>query len=76
MSTLSKIILSLMGFRLKLFIGGPWLKKVSKQKNSLRHDFNKLLGLNFTSLIAAHGNILRDDAKKELEKVIKNTFKD
>lgn len=74
-SFLSKIILSLMGFRLGLFIGGPWLKKVSKQKGSLEHDFNQLLGLNFTSLVAAHGNILRGGAKKELEKVVLDAFK-
>ena len=74
-SVLSKIILSLIGFRLGLFIGGPWLKKVSKQKGSLEHDFKKLLSLNFTSLVAAHGNILRDNAKQELERVVINTFK-
>src|SRR6218665_873433 len=33
-SFLSKIILSLMGFRLGLFIGGPWLKRASRQKGS------------------------------------------
>jgi len=64
-----------MGFRLGLFIGGPWLKKVSRQKDSLEYDFNQLLSLNFTSLVAAHGNILRDDAKEELERVVINTFK-
>lgn len=74
-SFLSKIILLLMGFRLGLFIGGPWLKKVSRQKDSLEYDFNQLLSLNFTSLVAAHGNILRDDAKEELERVVINTFK-
>ena len=64
-----------MGFRLGLFIGGPWLKKVSRQKDSLEHDFNQLLSLNFISLVAAHGNILRDGAKEELERVVINTFK-
>ena len=75
-SFLSKVMLSLMGFHLGLFIGGPWLKKVSKQKNSLEHDFNQLLSLNFTSIVAAHGNIMKDSAKKELEKVVFETFKE
>ena len=73
-SFLSKIFLFLMGFRLGLFVGGPWLKKVSIQKNSMRSDFQKLLDLDFTNIVAAHGNILRDDAKSILEKMIAKTF--
>ncbi len=75
MSFLSKIILYLMGFRLGLFIGGPWLKKVSIQKNSLKVDFEQLLKLNFIHLIAAHGNVLKNTAKTELNKVVSSTFK-
>lgn len=74
-SFLSKLILSLMGFRLDLFIGGPWLKKVSTQKESLKYDFENLLDLDFTSLVAAHGNVLKYSAKIKLEKVIFETFK-
>lgn len=75
MSFLSKIILYLMGFRLGLFIGGPWLKKVSMQKNSLKVDFEQLLKLDFIHLIAAHGNVLKNTAKTELNKVVSSTFK-
>lgn len=74
-SFLSKFILSLMGFRLDLFIGGPWLKKASIQKESLKYDFENLLDLDFTSLVAAHGNVLKHSAKIKLEKVIFETFK-
>lgn len=74
-SFLSKIILFLMGFRLGLFIGGPWLKKVSTQKGSLKHNFYQLLNLDFTSLVAAHGNILKDDAKSKLTEIVSKTFK-
>lgn len=75
MSFLSKIILYVMGFRLGLFIGGPWLKKVSTQKNSLKVDFEQLLKLDFIHLIAAHGNVLKNTAKTELNKVVSSTFK-
>ncbi len=75
MSFLSKIILYLMRFRLGLFIGGPWLKKVSTQKNSLKVDFEQLLKLDFIHLIAAHGNVLKNTAKTELNKVVSSTFK-
>ena len=63
-----------MGFRLGLFVGGPWLKKVSIQKNSMRSDFQKLLDLDFTNIVAAHGNILEGNAKSILEKMIAKTF--
>ena len=72
---LSKIMLYLMGFRLKLFIGGPWLKAVSTQKNSLKSDFEKLLALDFVHVVAAHGNLLRNTAKIELREVVEQTFK-
>lgn len=75
MSFLSKIILYVMGFRLGLFIGGPWIKKVSTQKNSLKVDFEQLLKLDFIHLIAAHGNVLKNTAKTELNKVVSSTFK-
>lgn len=75
MSFLSKIILYVMGFRLGLFIGGPWLKKVSTQKNSLKVDFEQLLKLDFIHLIAAHGSVLKNTAKTELNKVVSSTFK-
>ena len=64
-----------MGFRLKLFIGGPWLKAVSTQKNSLKSDFEKLLALDFVHVVAAHGDLLRNTAKIELRKVVEQTFK-
>lgn len=74
MSFPSKIILSLMGFRLKLFIGGPWLKQVSRQKHSLQPDFAQLLQLDFQHLVAAHGNLLKDHAKIELQKLVETAF--
>lgn len=71
---LSKIIMYLMGFRLKLFIGGPWLKQVSEHKNSLKPDFERLLSLDFHHLVASHGNVLKHSAKTELQDVIQHTF--
>ncbi len=75
-SFISRIVLLLMGFRLTLFIGGPWLKRVSADKNSLQADFQRLLQLDFNSIVAAHGNVLKDTAKTELEKVVAKTFKE
>ncbi|RYY78680.1 MAG: hypothetical protein EOO69_10030 [Moraxellaceae bacterium] len=74
MSFFSKIILWLMGFRLGLFIGGPWLKRVTPQGMSLQTDFERLLQFDFDALIAAHGSPLTCNAKKQLIKVVKHTF--
>lgn len=75
-SFLSKIIIYLMGFRLGLFIGGPWLKRVTPKSTSLKNDFDRLLQLDFQHLVAAHGTVLIKSAKEELVKVVKKQFGD
>lgn len=70
----TKIILFIMGFRLGLFIGGPWLKRVTPQGQSLNADFESLLQLEFDALIAAHGAFLSTDAKRQLKAVVQQTF--
>lgn len=74
MSFLSKIILWLMGFRLGLFIGGPWLKRVTPQGQSMQANFARLLQLDFDALVAAHGTVLSTNAKKQLISVVQRTF--
>lgn len=71
---LSKIIIYLMGFRLTLFIGGPWLKKVTPKHGSLKSDFERLLKLDFEHLIAAHGTLLKNTAKQQLTEVVNKKF--
>ena len=71
-SFLSKIIIYLMGFRLGLFIGGPWLKRVTPKQGSLKSDFDRLLQLDFQHLISAHGVLLKDSAKDKLTSLINN----
>ncbi|MFW2055387.1 hypothetical protein F4U02_09015 [Acinetobacter haemolyticus] len=72
-SFLSKVIIYLMGFRLKLFIGGPWLKRVTPKGGSLKSDFDRLLQLDFQHLISAHGALLKDSAKDKLRFLINNS---
>ncbi|NNP70976.1 hypothetical protein [Acinetobacter sp. Ac_5812] len=73
-SLLSKIIIYLMGFRLGLFIGGPWLKRVTPKHGSLKSDFDRLLRLDFQHLVAAHGTVLENAAKEKLVNVVKKQF--
>lgn len=70
----TKFVVKLMGFGLGLFIGGPWLKKVTPKGKSLKQDFAKLLTLDFDNLISAHGKPLKSGVKNDLAAVVKKTF--
>jgi hypothetical protein len=74
-SSFTKLVLWLMGFRLTLLIGGPWLKRVTPKGSSLIHDFEKLQTLDFESIIAAHGGLLRGNAKAMLKEVMAKAFR-
>lgn len=74
MSFPTKIILWLMGFRVGLFLGGPWLKRVTPKDKNLESDFEQLLNLEFEHLVAAHGTVLMTNAKQQLMEVVKRTF--
>ena len=71
---LTRCALRLMGFKLTLLIGGPWLKRVTPQGGSLRPDFERLLALDFKHVVGAHGRLLRDAAKPMLESAIAKSF--
>lgn len=73
-SAFTKLVLWLMGFRLTLLIGGPWLKRVTAQGSSLKPEFERLLKLDFNHLVAAHGGLLRNEAKPMLKAAIAKTF--
>lgn len=73
-SIFTKLVLKLMGFRLTLFIGGPWLKRITPKGGSLLDDFEKLMALDFEHLVAAHGSLLRDEAKPLLKEAMAATF--
>lgn len=72
---LARVASLFMGFRKGLLIGGPWLKRVTGKGDSLKEDFEELLKLDFDSLIAAHGGLLKGDAKAQLGEVVQKTFK-
>ena len=71
----AKLLLRLMGFKLKLLIGKPWLKRVTPAGSSMRGDFEALLKLEFDSLVAAHGTPLLNNAHAKLSAVVSETFK-
>lgn len=74
-SAFTRLVLRLMGFRLTLLIGGPWLKRVTPKGSSLIHDFEKLQTLDFENIIAAHGGLLRGNAKAMLKEAMVKAFR-
>lgn len=58
----------MMGFITPAKIGPIWLKNVTqKRPAALRPDFDRLLSLDFSHLVAGHGVMLRDGAKAAIE---------
>ncbi len=70
----AKILLFFMGFRIKLLIGKPWLKRVTAKNKNMQEDFENLLKLDFDNLIAAHGTPLLGGAHERLKKIVKAEF--
>lgn len=62
-SFITRIAFKLMGFKIGMNIGGPWLKRVTPKKQSMENDFRDLLKLDFDALIAAHGKLITTGAR-------------
>src|SRR5690554_3739987 len=71
----TKLAFKLLGFKIGVNIGPPWLKRVTAKGSSLKADFEKLLELDFNSIVAAHGVLMRLGAKEALSEEVARTFK-
>ena len=74
-SFISKLAFRLMGFKLGLNIGGPWIKRVTPKNDTMLKDFQALMELDFDSLVAAHGSHLECEAKSLIQQEMTLTFK-
>jgi len=74
-SPLSKFAFKLMGFKTGVNIGPPWLKRVTRKRGTLQHDFERLVLLDFDALVAAHGSHLKTGAKEALQGEMARAFK-
>lgn len=70
----TKFAFKLLGFKMGLNIGPPWLKRVTPQGASLKPDFERLLLLDFDAIIAAHGLLLSSGAKSALQQEVHQVF--
>jgi hypothetical protein len=71
----TKQAFKLLGFKTGINIGLPWLKRVRTKGSSMKPEFERLLLLDFDSLVAAHGLLLETGAKDALRQEVCTIFK-
>jgi hypothetical protein len=69
-SLLGKLMMKALGFGPTL-VGGLWTKRMGRE---VRADFERLKTQPFSTLLPAHGTILRDRAKQGLDVAVKSRF--
>lgn len=74
-SWFTKFVFKLLGFKIGMNIGGPWLKRVTPKGKTLQSDFEALAALDFDALIAAHGAPITTGAKQLLHAEMSHVFK-
>lgn len=74
MSLLARIILPFIGFPKTTIVGPLWLKAMTPVSGSLLDDFERLLALDFDSLLSAHGSFLRTGARGAAQTAISRAF--
>jgi len=73
-SGFTKFAFKLLGFKIGINIGPPWLKRVTPKGGTLKPDFERLLKLDFDALVAAHGLQLESGAKQVLNTEVSKVF--
>lgn len=73
-SWFTKLVFRLLGFKIGLNIGGPWLRRVTPKGKTLKGDFERLLALDFDAIVAAHGTFIKSGAKELLRDEVRRTF--
>ncbi len=71
---LTRLLLPFIGFPNETIIGPIWVKKMVKDRDGIKADFERLLSLDFDQLISAHGTFLAKNAHTELERAFKKMF--
>jgi hypothetical protein len=75
-SLLGKVGARALGFMKPAVIGPMWLKGITnKEPARVKPDFERLLALEFTHLLSAHGSPLKDNAKELVRASVARTFR-
>ena len=70
----AKILMPFIGFPKTTIVGPIWLKLQTKEGENLEPEFQRLLGLKFDSLLAAHGTFLETGAHEAVERAVAKAF--
>lgn len=71
---LTKLMMPFIGFPRTTIVGPIWLKFMTPKNQSLEAQFRKLLDLEFDSLLAAHGTLLKSGAHAAVARAIDKAF--
>lgn len=74
-SFVARMALPLLGFRKTLMIGPIWLKYMTPDGGSVRPDFERIAGLKFDALIAAHGTPMTSGAHDAFRAAIEHAYR-
>ena len=70
----ARLLMPLLGFKLKTLVGPPWIKKVSQEGGDLHGDFKRILELEFQHFVGAHGRLRRSDAHEAVADAVEHAF--
>jgi len=73
-SWLTRMLMPFIGFPKTTLIGPIWLKYMTPEGASLQPAFERLLSLDFDSLLSAHGSFLPQGAKDAVRAAIKRSY--
>ena len=70
----ARLLMPYIGFPKTTIIGPMWLKFMTPDDETLKSDFDRLLGHDFDALLSAHGSFLEKGAKDNLRRAISQAF--
>ncbi|MHC4507073.1 MAG: hypothetical protein ACYTFI_27640, partial [Planctomycetota bacterium] len=73
-SLLARLVMPFIGFPRTTIVGPVWLKLMTPEGGSLESEFRRLLGLDFDTLLSAHGSLLRGGAHAAVERAVDRAF--
>ena len=73
-SFLARLMMPFIGFPKTTIVGPIWLKFMTPEGQSLRATFERLLTLDYDSLLAAHGSFLEHGARDAVRRAIDRAF--
>ena len=70
----ARTMMPFIGFPKKMIVGPIWLKLMTPEGASLESEFRRLLELDFSHFLSAHGSLLRDTAHASVTEAIDRAF--